>query len=194
MHETLVQDIMVPLEEYPCILDIHTLRQAIEEMGLQIVRKDQAALPRVALVFDESFSDLLGMLRRRDIMRGLEPRFLLSGSMDYRRKLFDVEIDPNLSELSYEKAIAGIRKRANRPVRDYMIPIKATVDHGDHIMKAMYEMVDQNTSLLPVLKGNRVIGVVRSVDVLDEIAAILKPQETTPQTETLSFLKWWLTS
>ncbi|OHB72511.1 MAG: hypothetical protein A2V70_00895 [Planctomycetes bacterium RBG_13_63_9] len=113
------------------------------------------------------------MLRRRDIMRGLEPRFLLSGSLDYRRKLFDVDIDPNLSELSYDKMVAGIRKRAGRLVKDYMIPIKATIDHDDHIMKAMSEMVDQNTSLLPVLRNDSIIGVVRSVDVLHEIAILL---------------------
>lgn len=173
MNEKLVQDIMVRLEEYPCIPDTLTLRDAIMEMAVQILRKKQLSLPRTALVFDEGFSDLLGMLRRRDIMRGLEPRFLVSGSLDYRRKLFNVEVDPNLSELSYEKIIARMRQRADGLVRDFMIPIKATINHDDHIIKVMNEMVDQNTSLLPVLKGNDVVGVVRSVDVLNEIAFIL---------------------
>ncbi|MFC1597566.1 HPP family protein [Planctomycetota bacterium] len=175
MNEERVRDIMVPLEEYPCIPDTHTLRQAIEEMGkAQILRKKQASLPRTALVFDESFRDLLGTLRRRDIMRGLEPEFLATGSLQYRRKLFDVEIDPNLPEMSYDgEIIAGIRKRANRLVGEFMIPIKATIDHDDHLTKAMYEMVDQNTSLLPVLEDDGIVGVVRSVDVLNEIARIL---------------------
>ena len=54
-----------------------------------------------------------------------------------------------------------------------MIPIRATVNHDDHIMKAICEMVDRDTSLLPVLKDGNVIGVVRSVDVLAEIALII---------------------
>jgi len=195
MNEELVRDIMVPLEEYPCIADTCTLRQAIEEMGkAQILRHRQASLPRTALVFDETLTDLLGMLRRRDIMRGLEPKFLLSGSMDYGRKLFDVEIDPNLAELSHEKIIAGIRRRAERLVKDYMIPIKATIEHHDHIMKAIYEMVDRNTSLLPVLESGNVIGVIRSVDVLNEVARILGIEEPSPQSDKLEFLKWWLSS
>jgi CBS domain-containing protein len=173
MNKKFVQDIMVPLEEYPCIPETHTLRNAISEMEVQILRKGQLSLPRVALVFDSGFSDLLGLLRRRDIMRGLEPRFLVGGSLKYQRKLFDVEIDPNLSELSHDKIVARMRKRADRLVRDFMIPIKVTIDHNDHIMKAMSEMVDQNTSLLPVLKDNGVVGVVRSVDVLSEIALIV---------------------
>ena len=117
MNEKCVGDIMVPLEEYACIPDTLTLGGAIAEMSVQILRKGQATLPRVALVFDESFGELLGMLRRRDIMRGLEPRFMLSGSLEYRRKLFNVEIDPNLAELSHDKIVAGIRKRASCLVR-----------------------------------------------------------------------------
>jgi CBS domain containing-hemolysin-like protein len=169
------QDIMVPLEEYPCISNTLTLRDAIMEMAVQILRKNQLSLPRVALVFDESVSELLGMLRRRDIMRGLEPRFLVSGSLEYRRKLFKVDVDPNLAELSFDKMISHIRERANRLVREFMIPIKATIDYDDHIMKAMSEMVDQNVSLLPVLKDGDVVGVLRSVDVLNEIALVISP-------------------
>ena len=173
MIDKLASDIMVPLDEYPCIPETLTLRDAILEMGVQIVRKQQLSLPRVALVFDDGFHELQGMLRRRDIMRGLEPNFLGSGALEYRRKLFDVEIDPNLSELSHDKIVAGMRRRANRLVKDFMSPIRATIEHDDHMMKAVYEMVRQNTSLLPVLKDGGVTGVVRSVDVLAEIAMIL---------------------
>lgn len=174
MHRLIVEDIMVPLEEYPRITETHTLRQAIEEMGkAQILSKKKASLPRVALVFDNSFSKLVGLLRRRDIMRGLEPRFLISGSLEHQRKLFNVEIDPNLTEFSYDRIIAHINKRADRLVREFMMPIKATIDYDDHIMKAVYEMVQLNTSLLPVLKHDDVVGVVRSVDVLNAIALML---------------------
>jgi CBS domain-containing protein len=173
MNDKLVKDIMVPLEEYPCIAETLTLRDAIVEMAVQIVKKKQSSLPRVALVFDDGFRDLRGMLRRRDIMRGLEPSFLGGASLEYRRKLFDVEIDPNLSELSHDKIVEGMRRRAERLVKDFMRPIKATIDHDDHMMKAVHEMVHHNTSLLPVLEDGSVVGVVRSVDVLSEIAVIL---------------------
>jgi len=173
MIDKLAKDIMVPLEEYPCIPESLTLRDAIAEMAVEIVRKKQSSLPRVALVFDDAHSDLRGMLRRRDIMRGLEPTFLGGGSLEYREKLFDVEIDPNLSELSHDKIVEGMRKRADRLVKDYMTPIRATIGHDDHMMKAVCEMVDQNVSLLPVLEDGTVVGVVRSVDVLSEIAHIL---------------------
>jgi CBS domain-containing protein len=169
-----VKDIMVPLEEYPCVTDAHTLRQAIQEMGkAQILSKKHASLARAALVFDKSFRKLLGVLRRRDIMRGLEPRFLDSRPLEYTRKLFDIETDPNLSELSYDKIIQHVREQAERLVGEVMMPIKATIDSDDHIIKAMYEMVYQNTSLLPVLENENVVGVIRSVDLLNEIVLFL---------------------
>jgi len=173
MNKKLVGEIMVPLEEYPCIPDSCTLRDAILEMGVQILKEKQLSLPRVALVFDDSFSELLGMLRRRDIMRGLEPRFLAGSEPKYQRKLFNVEIDPNLAELSFANVLAGIRKRSNRLVREFMVPIKATINYEDHSMKAIYEMVDRNTSLLPVLKDGNVVGVLRSIDLLAELAIIV---------------------
>jgi predicted transcriptional regulator len=86
-----------------------------------------------------------------------------------------VEIDPNLSELSYDKMVTHMRKRANRLVRECMCPIEATIDYDDHLLKAVCEMVDRNTSFLPVLKEGEVVGVVRSVDVLTEISLIIRP-------------------
>lgn len=173
MKNKRVCDIMVPLEEYPCIPHTLTLGDAIREMTVQIRKGKQVSLARVALVFDEDFTDLLGLLRRRDIMRGLEPGFLRGGPTEYPGKLFDVRVDPNLSELSYDKMIARIRERARSPVERFMIPIPATIEHDAHITKAMCEMVDKDTSLLPVLQDDIVVGVVRSVDVLNELALIV---------------------
>ncbi|MBN1590207.1 MAG: CBS domain-containing protein [Pirellulales bacterium] len=170
MNETLVRDIMIPLEEYPCVPDTFTLRDAILGIQVQIQREELSTVPRVVLVFNENHSKLLGMLRRRDIMRGLEPRFMVRGPIGTRRMPYNVKIDPNLSEFSYDKAMLGIRRRADRKIKDFMIPIKATINDNDHIMKAVCEMVDKNTSLLPVMKDDDVVGVLRSVDVLNELA------------------------
>ncbi len=163
-------DIMIPMDEYPHIPYWFTLRQAMVEMeGSELERNGRKSLPRVVLVFNEKY-ELLGMVRRRDILRGLEPEFLSQKPLSYRRKLFDVKVDPNLSELSFDNVIAGVRERAERPVSDIMIPIEATVDYEDHIVKVIYEMNLHNLSILPVLKDDKVVGVVRTVDIFHEIA------------------------
>jgi predicted transcriptional regulator len=40
-------------------------------------------------------------------------------------------------------------------------------------MKIVHEMVKNDLSLIPVLKNGRVVGVVRSVDLLNEISDIV---------------------
>lgn len=164
------EEVMIPLEAYPHIPYWFTLRQAIVEMEKsEFDVNGRRSLPRVVLVFDERYN-LMGMVRRRDILRGLEPEFLSKGPRRASRGLFDVKVDPELAELSFDKLTKRFRERAERPVSDVLIRITTTVNHDDHIMKVVYEMVDKNVSLLPVLKEKRVIGVVRSVDVFHEIA------------------------
>lgn len=166
-------DVMIPLDKYPHVHESTTIRDVVALMEKsQIVVGGRKSLPRVVLVFDDR-GQLRGLVRRRDILRSLEPDFLSSKPLEYRKKLFDVKVDPNLAELSYDRVLERIGKRAERPVSDVMLPIVATVEYEDHIVKVIYEMVDNNQSLLPVLRGEKVVGVVRSVDVLHEVAQIL---------------------
>lgn len=166
-------DIMIPLDRYPHIPHWYTLRQAIAELrASQIEVQGSVSLPRAVLVFNKTY-ELLGIVRRRDILRGLAPSFLVGGPQDYERRLFDVQVDPNLSDFSSDKMIRGIRAQAERPVSEVMVPIVATVRSDDHLMKIVHEMVKHDLSLIPVVKDGRVVGVVRSVDLLNEISDIV---------------------
>ena len=173
MENTRVEDIMIPLERYPHIPYWFTLRQAVVEMQKSKLESEgQASLPRVVLVFDEAYQ-LLGATRRRDIMRGLEPPFLVSRQRQIGKRLLNMEVDHNLSEFSFDKLVKGIRERAETPIAEVMQPIVATIDHDDHLMKAVSEMVEYNLSFLPVLKEGKVVGVVRTIGVFSELAKII---------------------
>jgi len=93
--------------------------------------------------------------------------------MPRRKALFDVKVDPNLSELSFDRLLKGLKQRAERPVSEVMRRIDVTVDVEDHIGKVIYEMVDRNISHIPVLREGKVVGVVRSVDIFHEVAKVL---------------------
>jgi len=173
-----VREMMIPLDDYPWVRIDDTLKYAvrvIEEAHLQVGRR--ASLPRVLLVFDHD-DDLVGIVRRRDIMRGLEPNFLVNQPLEQRVKFFDVGVDHHLSELSagldFQKVVKGLRDQSSRPVGDVLRPIHATLGPEDQIMKAVYEMVSLNESLVPVMEEERVIGVLRSVDVFHELALLLR--------------------
>jgi len=166
-------ELMIALDKYPHIPYSYTLRQAIAEFQKwEINVGGRKSLPRVILIFDDH-NQLMGMVRRRDILRGLEPMFLAGSQSEISRKLFDVKVDSNIAEFSYEKSLKHMKDHAERPVKEVMFPIVATVDYNDHIMKVISELVGQNVSLMPVLRDGRVVGVVRSVDVFHEISNFL---------------------
>jgi CBS-domain-containing membrane protein len=161
-------ELMIPLDKYPHLPYWFTLRQAMAEMEQSEFDVDgRKSLPRVVLVFDERYQ-LLGIVRRRDILRGLEPSFL-SQPVDG----FSDLLDQNLVGLSFDKLAEGIRERAERLVREVMMPIRATADHDDHVMKLIYMMVANDLHLLPVLRDGSVAGVVRTVDVFHEVAKLV---------------------
>jgi hypothetical protein len=159
-----VGEIMIPVDKYPSVRDKATLRDAIAVIeGAELEVDRRKSLPRVILVFDE-IDVLVGYIRRRDIMQGLEPKFLTLQPLEYRKKLFDVAIDPNLLELSFDRVVKGIREQADRPVSDVMNPIEITIDADDHMIKA---------TLVPVVQEGRVVGVLRSVDLFHELVKLV---------------------
>ncbi len=167
-------EIMIPLDQYPHIPHWFTLRQAMPEFQKSIIDvKGYKSLPRALLVFDKEYH-ILGIVRRRDILRGIEPRFLKTMPMHNRQQLFDIEADPNLTVLTSGKvAKAVIEQATESTVDEIMQPVAGSVKHDDHIAKIAYKMIHQDLNLLPVIKDGKVIGVVRSVDAFNEMANIL---------------------
>ncbi len=170
MENIRVRDVMIPLDKYPHIPYWFTLRQAMLEMDESVIEvRGRKSLPRAVLVFNEAYQ-LLGMVRRRDILRGLEPKFLLAKPLDFRKKLFDVKVDPNLSLLSSDELVKGVMEQAERPVSDIMVPIEHTAGYEDHIFRVIYEMNQFGLNLMPVLKEKQVVGVVRTVDIFRAVS------------------------
>ncbi len=166
-------DIMVPLGRYPSVRPEAKLREAIallERPELAIRLPDgRVSLPRVLLVIDDTMN-LVGLLRRRDIFRAILPRFLRGAPGDPLPGPFEVPADPNLASLVRERRIDRMRHRAERRVRAVMSPVRVTVDHDDHLLRILQEMVDHDLPLIPVLEDGEVVGAVRSVDVLHHVA------------------------
>jgi predicted transcriptional regulator len=172
-------EIMIPIESYPYVQHTATVLEAVvvmEKASLEV--HGRRSLPRALIVFDADFN-ALGIVRRRDILRALEPKFLRTMPMPRRKMLFEIDTadDANLVEFSTGRITRAMREQAHGPVVDAMRPISATVDYEDHLAKIVYKMLTQDLNLLPVLKDRRVVGVVRSVDVFHEVAdTLLQPE------------------
>lgn len=163
-------DLMISLDRYPHIPYWFTIRQAIAELeraGFKVAGR--GSLPRVVLVFNESYQ-LLGMVRRRDLLGGLDPASVLDQLQP--RRMFGIGKRPPADQAG--TVVSALGERSERPVSDVMRAIGAAVDVGAPLLEVARIMAADDASLVPVTRDGQVVGVIRTVEVLHEIATLLE--------------------
>ena len=174
---TLARDLMVPAGKYPSAAADCSLRDAAKLLSeWHIDMHGSVSMPRILLLMDDS-DQLVSMVRRRDILRGLAPAFLVASISDHPEAMFDVDVDPNLTELLSDRAAEKLRSKAETPVSEIAHPIPATVTADDPLIRIIQIMVRYDLSMVPVLEDDRVIGVIRSVEVLQEVSQDLATED-----------------
>ena len=156
-----VKELMIPLEDYPHIPYWFTLRQAMAIVREAAIKFEGSFEPRAVLVFDEKYQ-LMGMLTLRDIIKGLEPRFMHETAL--------VKGDPNLTVLMGDLFGPGMREASQKPVSEVMSPIKVSVQGSDPIAKALFLMIKEGVGVMPVIQDSKVAGMVRLSDLFKEIS------------------------
>jgi CBS domain-containing protein len=164
-----VADLMIRLEDYPHVPYWYTLRQAMAIVREAAIKFEGTFEPRSVLVFDEKYH-LLGILTLKDIIRGLTPK-LLQGAVAKLQAAFD--LDSTLSDLEAEISGPKIKEASQTAVSEVMSPIKATVDAGDSLAKALLLMVREDMSRMPVMAEEKVVGIIRLSDLFQEISGFV---------------------
>ena len=160
---------MIPLEDYPHIPYWFTLRQAMAIVREAAVKFEGAFEPRAVLVFDEKYQ-LMGMLTLRDIIKGLEPRFMKETKVAEGVK---VTSDPSLSIITGDLFGSGLKEASQRPVSEVMRPIKVTVSANASLAKAIFLMIKEDVGMMPVVQDHKVMGMVRLSDLFKEISDLV---------------------
>ena len=166
-------EFMIPLEAYPHVPYWFSIRQAVAIMEKAESSPDgrsRSIGAEFVPVFNESYN-LLGIVRRSDILRGLKPDFAADAEGQAQAPIAGDRNLPETSSLDVLRREIGLQ--AERPISEVMTSIRSTVDHEDHLLQVMWKMVEENTSMLPVLRDGIVIGVVRSLEVFREIASLI---------------------
>ena len=166
-----VKDLMIDVFEFPHIPYWFTIRQAIGIIKKSLLANEKYHHPMAILVFDEKYN-LVGTLSLKDILRGLEPKFLKPST----KAQVHAEDESGLSVLWDTLFNKESKEAAERPVSEAMIPAKFFVQPGDPITKAAYLMVHNDLVLLPVLEDKKkFVGLVRMIEIFNELSdAILK--------------------
>ena len=164
--ERLVKEMMIPLTDYPHIPFWFSIRQAISMIKALAADPEKKVAPYLVLVFDEKYQ-LLGYLGIREMLRGIEPRFLKSKEKEHFMGMESVDL--TLGSLWKDLFSRRCKEEAKKQVKEVMAPIQASVDAADPIVKAAYAMLQTDTWIIPVLEGKKVVGIIRLVDIFKEL-------------------------
>jgi CBS-domain-containing membrane protein len=167
MHtERLVKDIMIPLTDYPHIPYWFSVREAIAMLKAMAADPEKKVAPYLVLVFDEKYQ-LLGYLGIREMLQGIEPRFL-KGKEKLRFQGLET-VDLTMGTLWKDLFTRRCKEEAKKPVKEVMAPIRATIQAADPIVKAAYAMLQTDTWIIPVMEGNKVVGIARLADIFKDL-------------------------
>jgi Mg/Co/Ni transporter MgtE len=166
-----VKDVMVGIFEYPHIPYWFSINQAVRIVKVSFITTKKYPEPMAVLVFDEKYN-LMGTLTLKDILRGLEPKFLKPSA----KAQVPEENESDLAIIWDSLFDKEAKRIAEKQVSEIMISARFFVEPNDPITKAAYLMVHHDLILLPVLENKKkFVGLVRMVEIFDEISnAILK--------------------
>ena len=162
-----VREIFVPIAEYPHMEEDDLVRDAFRILKENFERGKGY---RTVLVLNKK-NQLRGGVSLADLIRAVEPGFLKTAKPDAYQGI-SIE-EPELALIWQEAFSDQCKKEAGRPVKEIVVPIEAAVSADDSLSKAAYLMIRHQLRVIPVVDKDVVIGVVRLVDVFNEIAKIV---------------------
>lgn len=164
-NEKRVKDIMTPIEEYSTVRADTTVKDAIAVLKKSLCPDDlnNGKAHRSILVLDNN-GEIAGILTLRSLLKAIEPQF--------------IKVDQWAVPVFWEGLFTDrCREEAAKKVGDIMIPVKLiSLDAEDTIIKAVHAMITHKLGSLPVVKDNKIVGMVRSTGIFQEISNLVAGQ------------------
>jgi len=183
MKKKVVKELMIPFAEYSTVSEEATLFDAVMALEKAVEESDQLYFPHKALLVYDKDNNIVGKVSQLDILRALEPKYKtmgFPGSLS-RFGLTKQFQETMLKELRFwDKPMDDICKKAARiKVKEFMY----TPDEGEYIDedasmdKAINQLVMGHHQSLLVMKGDKIVGILRKTDVFMEIVQAMKACE-----------------
>ncbi len=173
-----VRDLMIPLDKYSVVGPEDTLKEAVSSLRTSYCEMETGmcteAGPRTIFVVDKN-GVLLGILDFRTILKVLIPE--VTGGLTARLEAMGVSMAMAQADLSPEEMREHFNTRVIRNagvrVKDIMLQTKANIQADADLTDALKQIFRKNIIILPVYEGDRLIGVIRDVDLFLAVADIL---------------------
>ena len=164
-----VRDVYIPMKNYPHIPDTATICDA---MKLMHGSQTEAHKYRTILVHDQD-EHLVGHLTLRDLLRAVGPSYLKKAAPAIKGNQPFQGIPQDFSALALiwqEGFTVKIQEEAQHTVADYLTLFEHSVKLDDPFAKCAYLLLVEDLHVIPVVEDEKVVGVVRLVDIFEQIA------------------------
>jgi CBS domain-containing protein len=170
-----VASLMIPLERYPHLRAEAPLREAIRLIYQGLAKPELSGFRRALVLGKDNV--LVGIINMPVLLRGLEPE-LLRTEPGGAFKGYASRPGPESGmavQVFWERVFTqGFGPEPERPVGEVAKPISVTVAPGDKLARALHLMLTEKLLVLPVIKDNRVLGVVRLIEIFGRVVASLE--------------------
>ena len=176
MAEKPVKELMIPLSDYVTVGVKATLFEAVQALEKAQGENDRGHHPhRAVLVLDDS-QNVVGKLSHHDILRALEPKYehIELARFGYSRKFMQSLLE---KFQLWEDSLNDICRKANEKTVEKFMSKPTEVERIDEsapLNLAIHQLLMGCHQSLLVMRGDKVIGILRLTDVFDEISRMMK--------------------
>ena len=164
---TTVKDLIIPLEQFPHVQSEAPVHEAVGLLFSHV--NGTGRLQYDELLVINADNQYVGRLTVRSILTCYFPSLFATGDKQIfagkQAKFTDLAI---LMENSFQ---GECKRQGALPVRDYMAPPLKSIKANLHPLHAAEIMMAENETCLPVVEDDRLIGLVRLIDLFRTLAS-----------------------
>lgn len=166
-------DLMVPLSKYPVVSAKDSVAQAVFKLSEAHLDPRTKLRHRAILVVDNE-RKLVGILDLRRILESLIPENVGAWSEKLKSMLLAHEGSEALDESKQLLRVwVWAIKEADLRVGEIMLKVRGTIQRDASLIEAIRMKCKKRLVVLPVYDGDKLVGVLRDVDVFLAVAEIL---------------------
>jgi CBS domain-containing protein len=159
-----VKQFVIPLGRFPHIDENSTLQEAIEVINSFTCGPSERMRYSEILVLNGD-RQLVGHATIQNMLEGLDPH-LVPTAIGFEGKRAEL---PNLTALWGDSFFVECKHKFRKSIKEYMTPLPKAVKTSDSVLKALSIMLNSKETVLPVLEGDNVTGVIRLEEIFGAI-------------------------
>jgi CBS domain-containing protein len=180
MKSKLVRDLMIPLSEYAVVSEDDTLFEAVLALEKAQAEFEKNRYTHRAILVRSRGGDIIGKISQLDVLMGLEPKYQKIGEMQSISNLgFSKDFlkgivtqyglwEAPLDDICRKAAQTIVKSIMYAPTEGEFVEADATMDQAIHQL-----VMGKHQSLL-VAENEKIVGILRLVDVFKEVFEHIK--------------------